>query len=135
MDTNALFQQAVAARRNSYIPYSHFAVGACLLTTDGTMFVGCNVENASYGGTICAERVAFCQALAQGYRDFEAIAIVGGKGDDLQFCPPCGICRQFMTEFCDPDRFKVVLYLPDGTPKVYTLAQLLPLQFTDKDVL
>lgn len=121
-----LIKKALEARENAYAPYSLFHVGAALLTEDGEIFLGANVENGSYGATICAERSAFCSALSVGKRKFSAIAIVGGKRDKeiSDFCPPCGICRQFMAEFCPPD-FDVFLYNGKEIKKT-TLGGLLP---------
>ena len=125
-----LLASALDAARSAYSPYSHFCVGAALITSKGGLYTGCNIENASYPATICAERVAFSTAVAAGERDFFAIAIVGGREEDVASgklggeCPPCGICRQFMAEFCGPD-FKVIL----GTQEEYTvykLSELLP---------
>ena len=124
-----LIEKAKNARSLAYSPYSKFCVGAALLCADGEIFVGANVENSSYGATICAERVAFSSALMQGERDFEAIAIVGEEcAKEIQkYCPPCGICRQFMAEFCKKD-FEIVLF--DGKePKVKKLSELLPEAF------
>ncbi len=121
-----LVDKALAAKENAYSPYSDFCVGAALLCSDGEIFTGANVENSSYGGTICAERSAFCAALGQGKRDFAAIAIVGAKRGERvsEFCPPCGICRQFMSEFCSAD-LPVLLY--DGQAVIKkTLGELLP---------
>lgn len=135
MDYTRIYQQAIAAREGSYSPYSHFKVGACLEAADGTYYTGANIENASYGGAICAERTAFVKAVSAGERHFTRIAIVGGKWDGpLQFCPPCGICRQVMVEFCDPETFEVVLFDADGTPHPYLLKEVLPLSFTPKDL-
>ena len=124
-----LLSAAIEARENAYSPYSNFCVGAAILSEDGRIFKGANVENVSYGGTICAERVAMTSAVANGVRDFSAIAIVGaprGKKIDKK-CPPCGICRQFMAEFCKAD-FKVILF--DGeNAEEYDLAALLPEAF------
>ena len=131
--TEALIKKALEARERAYAPYSHFHVGAALLTEDGEIFLGANIENGSYGATICAERSAFCSAISSGKRNFSAIAIVGGKNDTLisDFCPPCGICRQFMAEFCSPE-FEIFLY--DGKEiKKTTLASLLPDSFNLKD--
>ena len=124
----ALIEQAKAALRHSYSPYSHFCVGAALLTADGKVFTGCNVENAAFGPSICAERTAFCKAVSEGERHFSAIAIVGGKeGVISDFCPPCGVCRQVMSEFCKGD-FRIIL--TDGSNiKTWTLDQLLPERF------
>lgn len=127
-----LINEAMEARKNSHSPYSHFAVGAALLCSDGSVVRGANVENASFGGTICAERSAFLAAVSMGKREFEAIAIVGAPhGDDIcEICAPCGICRQFMSEFCGAD-FKIVLF--DGRdPVARTLGELLPDSFVLK---
>ncbi len=125
-----LIRAALKARNNAHTPYSGFHVGAALLCADGQVIVGANVENASFGGTICAERSALCAAVSQGKREFAAIAIVGGLAEEeipQKICPPCGICRQFMTEFCKGD-FEVILF--DGhEPVVKTLAEILPLVF------
>ena len=111
MDGKSLLAEAKAARENSYCPYSGFAVGVALLAKDGTVYRGCNVENASYGATNCAERTALFAAVADGRKpgDFEAIAIAGGpKGGELIPCPPCGICRQVLSEFVNPGDFRVL---------------------------
>ena len=124
-----LIQAALEARAASHCPYSHFAVGAALLLADGTVYTGANIEVSSYSPTVCAERVAFFRAIHEGRRDFCAIAIVGGgEGKELDFaCPPCGVCRQVMAEFCGDD-FKVILF--DGKePHIYTLGEILPLRF------
>ena len=125
-----LVKKANEARAKSYCPYSNFAVGAALLCSDGTIFTGANIENASYTPTICAERVAFFQAVHEGHHDFTAIAIVGGsKGSDIDaLCTPCGVCRQVMSEFCKGD-FKIIL--SDGkTDSVFTLDDMLPHRFS-----
>jgi cytidine deaminase len=124
-----LVKTALEARNASYCPYSHFAVGAALLCADGSVFTGANIECASHTPTICAERVAFSRAVHEGKRDFVAIAVVGGgKDEPIAFvCPPCGVCRQVMTEFCD-DAFQIILF--DGkTTKIHTLGELFPLRF------
>lgn len=123
-----LIKRAFSVTENSYAPYSKFTVGASLLCKSGKIYDGCNAENASFGATICAERSAFAAAISNGEREFEAIAIVGKKqGAEMDFCLPCGICRQFMTEFCDKD---FIIYLSDGTKiKEYTLGELIPLSF------
>lgn len=121
-----LVESALKARERAYAPYSNFCVGAALLCADGTVYAGANVENSSFGGTICAERSAFVAAISEGKREFSAIAIVGGKQESgvKAFCPPCGICRQFMAEFCPPE-FPVLLF--DGYKVLEkTLAELLP---------
>ncbi len=128
-----LMNAAQKARENSYSPYSHFRVGAALLTKSGKLYTGCNIENAAYPAGNCAERTAIFKAVSEGEREFEALAIVGGKeGETSEFCAPCGICRQVIAEFCQKD-FKILLGNPK-TFKAYTLEALLPLSFTDKDL-
>lgn len=128
-----LMQAAVVARNAAYAPYSDFRVGAALLTADKKVYTGCNIENASFTPTNCAERTAFFKAVSEGERRFEAIAVVGGKGDTLSdFCAPCGVCRQVMAEFCNAD-FRILL----GTPEqysVYTLGELFPASFSPVDL-
>ena len=124
-----LVTRAINARAASYSPYSGFAVGAALLTNDGEVFTGANIESASYSPTVCAERVAFFSAVHSGKREFKAIAIVGGPAseDISSFTAPCGVCRQVMAEFCDAD-FEIILY--DGKELLsYTFAELLPESF------
>lgn len=129
MTDRELITEAKRAARSSYAPYSHFNVGAALLTADGKVYSGCNIENAAYSPTNCAERTAFFKAISEGEREFSAIAIVGGKNLDFSdFCPPCGVCRQVMSEFCDGD-FRIILGRNDEEYKVYTLKELLPLSF------
>ena len=115
----------------AYTPYSHFNVGAALLTKDGRVYRGCNIENASYTPSNCAERTAFFKAVSDGIMDFSAIAIVGGpaKTGSHSICSPCGVCRQVMMEFCDPKTFKIILGTDESDFKVYTLEQMLPLGF------
>lgn len=129
MDAKELVKMAIEARSRAYAPYSEFHVGAALLCKDGTVYTGCNIENASYGVCNCAERTAFFKAVSEGAGDFAAIAIVGAKeGDELDFCPPCGVCRQVMSEFCDAETFKIIL--SDGNEeRIYTLNDILPLRF------
>ncbi len=123
MDKNLLIEKAKDAMKNAYVKYSNFRVGAALITKSGKVFTGCNVENSSYGATICAERVAFTKAISEGEREFEAIAIVGSSGD---FTYPCGICRQFMSEF----GLDLKLIFENGREiKTYTLGELLPEAF------
>lgn len=119
-----LIDKAQAAMKNAYAPYSLFSVGAAVLTKSGKIYCGCNVENASFGATICAERVAICSAIADGERDFKAIAIVS-SGNSLTF--PCGICRQFMIEFSSD--MDVVLRDEAGGIQVFALSKLLPHAF------
>ncbi len=132
-EREALLQQAKLARQRSYSPYSGFAVGAALLLKSGEVILGCNIENASFGATNCAERTAIFQAVARGERDFVAIAVVGGRGEETEFCPPCGICLQVMTEFCDAKCFEVILETAEGESKAYRLEELLPAAFTSID--
>ena len=122
MRNKELVREALEARKQSYCPYSGFAVGAALLCGDGTVFRGCNIENAAYPATNCAERTAMFKAVSEGNTDFRAIAIVGGpKGKEPKdFCAPCGVCRQVMAEFCDPETFRIVLpgLPPERAPAV-----------------
>lgn len=130
-----LVNLAIEAREHAYVPYSGFAVGAALLTKEGKVYQGCNIENSAFGPTNCAERTAFFTAVYQGERDFEAIAIVGGKeGKPVsELCAPCGVCRQVMREFCKND-FKIYLSKGDGEVLTYTLSDLLPLSFSKDDL-
>jgi cytidine deaminase len=121
-----LVDLAIEAREHSYCPYSHFAVGAALECEDGTVFTGCNIENASYTPTICAERTAISKAVSEGYLKFKRIAIAGRSED---FCVPCGVCRQVMMEFCDPKTFQIILAVDKNTYKIMTLEELLPMGF------
>ena len=125
-----LIEIAVKAREMAYAPYSHYKVGAALLAKSGKIYTGCNVENASFTPTNCAERTAFFKAISEGDREFEMIAIVAGKdGEELsKNCTPCGVCRQVMTEFCDKD-FKIILGTPDDF-KVLTLEEIMPYSFS-----
>ncbi len=130
-----LIETALEYRKRAYTPYSHFNVGAALLTKDGEIFGGCNIENAAYTPTNCAERTAFFKAVSEGKRDFTAIAIFGGYDDkSLDICAPCGVCRQVMVEFCDPDEFKIILGKSTADYKIYTLKELLPLGFSPKEL-
>ena len=129
MTPEKLIELAKEAMTHSYSPYSGYKVGAALLCGDGTVYTGCNIENASYTPTVCAERTAVFKAVYDGHRDFVAIAVCGGKdGVITGSFPPCGVCRQVMREFCGDD-FKVYLVKPDGY-EMRTLAQLLPDSFT-----
>ena len=129
IDYQKLVEEAFKMMNYSYAPYSHFTVGAALLTKDNKIFTGCNIENASYGPTMCAERTAIFKAVSRGYREFSAIAIVGGENGQVKdFCPPCGVCRQVMSEFCDGD-FEIILADKIYDWKIYTLDQLLPERF------
>lgn len=133
MTDKELISLAAQARKASYSPYSGFKVGAALLGKSGKVYLGCNVENAAYTPTNCAERTAVFKAVSEGEREFIAIAIVGGKGDEPSgFCAPCGVCRQVLAEFCDED-FRVILGTPDDC-KAYAFGKLLPLSFGKKDL-
>ena len=130
MNRQHLLDVAVEASEHAYTPYSHFKVGAALLASDGTIYTGCNIENASYSATNCAERTAIFKAISEGCTDFKAIAIIGHKENEpLQFCPPCGTCRQVLSEFCEPD-FEIILMNADKDIKTFTLAELLPEHFS-----
>lgn len=129
MEYGELLAIAEKAREHSYCPYSGFSVGAALLSEEGQVFTGCNIENAAYGPSNCAERTAFFKAVSEGVTQFRAIAIIGGKkGEKGAFCAPCGVCRQVMAEFCRTDAFDVVLGTPESF-QVYKLGQLLPESF------
>ena len=130
LEIQNLINRAIEARENAYCPYSHFAVGAALLCEDGTLFEGCNIENASYTPTNCAERTAFFKAVSEGVREFRAICIVGGKDGKLtEYTAPCGVCRQVMMEFCDPKTFQIILAVDKERYEIYTLEELMPLGF------
>lgn len=131
-----LISYALNMRTFSYTPYSHFNVGAALLAADGNVFTGCNIENASYTPTICAERTAFSKAVSEGVRDFKAIAIAGGPKDSesLDYCFPCGVCRQVMSEFCKDD-FMVIIAKSVDEYKTFYLPEILPERFGPKDLL
>ncbi len=126
-DVKKLILQALGARTKAYAPYSKYQVGAALLSAKGRVYPGCNVENASYGGTVCAERVAFFRAIQEGEREFRAIAIVGGHANEKieDFAYPCGICRQVMSEFCRED-FLIIVAKDADDYQVHTLGELLP---------
>ena len=123
-----LVHEALIAREYAYCPYSNWAVGAALLTKDGKIYRGCNIENSGFTATSCAERTAFFKAVSEGEKDFAAIAIVGGtKGKPLEgYCYPCGVCRQVMCEFCDPDEFMIINGLNEDDYDVYTLREMIP---------
>lgn len=136
-DYKELIRSAFQARKRAYTPYSHFQVGAALLAKNGTVYQGCNIENASYPATNCSERTAFYKAVSEGVREFQAIAIVGGsvpypktaeENQCADLCSPCGICRQVMREFC-PGDFEIVLARSPEDYEVHTLEELLPLSF------
>mgnify|MGYP001425869972 CR=1 FL=1 len=127
--------KSLAGIKNSYAPYSHFHVSAVLLCGNGAVYTGNNIENAAYTPSVCAERCAFFKAVSEGERDFTAIALCGGlNGVVKDYCAPCGVCRQVMMEFCDPDRFRIVLGKKDLSFREYTLKELLPLGFAGSGV-
>lgn len=131
-----LIEMALEARKMAYAPYSKFKVGAALLGSNGVVYKGSNIENAAYSATNCAERTAFFNAIMDGQKEFEAIAIVGGDEETstLDYCPPCGICRQVMREFCDPKTFEIILGKTEGEYKVFTLEQLFPESFGPENI-
>lgn len=135
MDKELLVTEALAAREFAYTPYSGFAVGAALLTRAGKIYRGCNIENATYTPTVCAERTAFFKAVSEGERDFAAIAIVGGPAGKppVDFCFPCGVCRQVMAELCKED-FKIIIGKSPEEYEEYTLDDILPHMFSEKDL-
>lgn len=125
-----LIKKAIEMLNFSYVPYSNFHVGAALLTSEGEIYTGCNIENAAYGPSNCAERTAIFKAVSEGKKNFEAIAVVGGKNGKIEdFCPPCGVCRQVLAEFCKKD-FEIVLAKSTNEYKIMTLEQLLPESFS-----
>lgn len=130
MERQRLIQAAIDALPGAYVPYSHFHVAAALLCKDGTVYTGINIENAAYTPTICAERSAFFRAVNEGKREFDAIAICGGgNGVITDYVSPCGVCRQVMREFCEPETFRIILAKSEDDYKEFMLNQLLPLGF------
>ena len=128
---NMLARAAIEARKTAYAPYSGFYVGAALLSASGKVYFGCNIENAAYSPTNCAERTAFFKAVSEGEREFTAIAIAGGSGELTgEVCPPCGVCLQVMAEFCDPDEFTVYLVKNENECDEVKLRDLLPCGFS-----
>lgn len=123
MDILNLIEEAYKAKENSYAPYSGFHVGAALLSYDGRIYRGCNIENAAFSPTNCAERTAFFKAVSEGVKEFLAVAIAG---DREEYLAPCGVCRQVMAEFCDAEKFQIILARNKKDYKIYTLAELLP---------
>ena len=125
-----LIEKAIDMMQFSYTPYSHFKVGAALLAENGDIYTGCNIENAGLSATNCAERTAFFKAVSCGVKDCKAIAIVGGREGVLtEATGPCGVCRQVMMEFCDPETFQIILAVTKQDYQIYTLKELLPLGF------
>ena len=125
-----LIEKAIGMMDYSYVPYSHFHVGAALLAKNGKVYGGCNIENAGYTPSNCAERTAFFKAVSEGVRDFQAICIVGGKNGKLtEYTAPCGVCRQVMMEFCNPKTFQIILAVDKERYEIYTLEELMPFGF------
>lgn len=125
-----LIATAIKQMEYSYVPYSGFRVGAALLAEDGSVYTGCNIENAAYTPSNCAERTAFFKAVSEGVKAFSAICIVGGKNGVLtEYTSPCGVCRQVMLEFCDPEAFEVILAVSEEDYQVFKLKELIPNAF------
>ena len=125
-----LVEEAYAAMKHAYAPYSHFRVGAALLTKEGKIFTGCNIENAAYTPCNCAERTAFFKAISEEVKEFEAICVVGGKGGILNdYAAPCGVCRQVMMEFCNPESFEIILATSTEQYEILKLKDLFPMGF------
>ncbi len=131
MSIRELIEKALEMRGFSYVPYSNFAVGAALLTKSGKVYTGCNIENAAYGATICAERTAIFKAVSEGETELDAIVIVGAPKGEMpsQECPPCGTCRQVMSEFAKKD-FRVILAVDPETYHIYSMEEMLPHSFS-----
>ena len=135
IDKKLLIEKAFEAQTFSYAPYSNFNVGAALLAADGTIYQGCNIENAAYTPTNCAERTAFFKAVSEGVKEFQAICVVGGRNGVLTgYAAPCGVCRQVMMEFCDPETFQIILAVSKDKYDVFTLRELFPLGFGPADL-
>lgn len=136
MNNSELISKALEARKFSYSPYSGFSVGAALLCDDGSVFSGCNIENSSFSPTICAERTAIFKAVSEGKKNFLKIAVVGADSENetpVNYCPPCGVCRQVMREFCGND-FEIVIAKSCDDYKVKKLSELLPESFDKREV-
>ena len=137
IDTKLLIREALSAKKTAYCKYSGFAVGAALLCKNGTIYRGCNIENASYTPTNCAERTAFFKAVSEGVKEFEAIAIVGGMMNDKikDYVYPCGVCRQVMTEFCNLETFRIIIAKTESDYQEFILKEMLPYSFhlTEKE--
>lgn len=131
-----LAKEALRMRKFAYVPYSGFQVGAALLTEEGKIYTGCNIENASYTPTNCAERTAFFKAVSEGEYHFKAIAIAGGpkEAKELKYCSPCGVCRQVMMEFCNYEEFQVILVKSETEYQEFSLKEILPLGFGPQDL-
>lgn len=138
MDIYGLIDAALEARKNSYSPYSGFSVGAALLTSDGRIYTGCNIENASYGATNCAERTAFFKAVSEGVKEFKAIAVVGDVHENIipkDYAYPCGICRQVMREFTNENEFHVIVAKSSDEYIDVLLKDMLPYSFGPENLL
>ncbi len=136
MNNNELIHSALEAREKSYSPYSGFSVGAALLCGNGKIYTGCNIENSAFSPTVCAERTAFFKAISEGEKEFVKIAVVGGKSDDEfpeNYCPPCGVCRQVMKEFCSDD-FEIIMAKNADDYIVMKLNEILPAGFDKREV-
>lgn len=134
MTDRELIEKALLARESAYTPYSHHKVGAALLTAEGEVFTGCNIENAAFGPTVCAERTAIFKAVSEGRRNFVKIAVAGGpEGEVTDYCRPCGVCRQVMTEFCTPE-FEIIAAINGGDYVSTTLGELLPHSFSPENL-
>ncbi len=131
IDRTLLAREAVLAKEHAYVPYSHFRVGAALLTAGGVIYRGCNIENAAYSPTNCAERTAIFKAVSEGERSFTAIAIAGDTHDYLY---PCGVCRQVLMEFCDPKTFEIILVKSEQELRSFTLEALYPGGFSAEEL-
>lgn len=135
MDNRDLIRLALEARAYAYAPYSDFCVGAALLTKNGNVYQGCNIENAGYTPTNCAERTAFFKAVSEGEREFEKIAVVGSaRGTVTGYAAPCGVCRQVMMEFCNPRDFKIIVAISEEEYVEKTLEEMLPMGFGPKNL-
>lgn len=136
IDEQSLIRKALQAREAAYAPYSRYRVGAALLAADGSIYTGCNIENAAYSPTNCAERTAFFKAVSEGQRHFITIAIVGGLGNEpiTQYAYPCGVCRQVMMEFCKPESFRIIVAKSAEEYETHTLQELLPNGFGKGEV-
>ncbi len=125
-----LIEKALEARKAAYTPYSHFQVGAALLTKGGKIYTGCNIENAAYTPTVCAERTAFFKAVSEGEREFKKIAVAGSmEGEVTASAFPCGVCRQVMQEFCNAEEFELLIAISPSQYERYTLKEILPFGF------
>ena len=131
MNTPNLIKQALQARNFAYAPYSHFAVGAALVTEDNKVYTGCNIESSAFTPSNCAERTAFFKAISEGNKKFKSIVVVGDfEGKPVkQLCPPCGMCRQVMMEFCEPETFEIIVANSNGETQMFKLKDLLPFGF------